>query len=137
MNPALVALFGPLKGSIFRWKEEEISIGRDPSSSLYLNDPLVSRNHCRITKISDQFLIQDLNSRNGIFVDNIPIIRRELQHGNQVKARAGRSRTNRRELYGSFKITGSLSNLFAPFDEESESQIELTLHKFFKLRMIS
>lgn len=33
--------------------------------------------------VSNQFLIQHLNNRNGI-VDNIPIIRRELQHGNQV-----------------------------------------------------
>jgi Nif-specific regulatory protein len=84
MNPVLVALFGPLKGSIFRWDEEEITIGRDSSNSLSINDALVSRTHCKITKISNQFLIQDLDSRNGIFVDDIPVRKGNLQHGNQL-----------------------------------------------------
>jgi len=84
MNPTIVALFGLLKGSSFHWSDAEFSIGRDPSCSLCINDPLVSREHCVITKTSDGFLIQDLDSRNGLFVGNIPVKRRVLHHGDQI-----------------------------------------------------
>ena len=41
------------------------SVGREPSSTVCINDPSVSRGHARITIENDQATIEDLNSKNG------------------------------------------------------------------------
>jgi len=46
-----------------------LTIGRDPKSSITLEDKLVSREHAVIQKIRDIFYIQDLHSTNGTFVN--------------------------------------------------------------------
>jgi transcriptional regulator with GAF, ATPase, and Fis domain len=85
MNPNLVALFGPLQGSTFKWAEPQITIGRDPSNWLCLNDRLVSRKHCEISRDDDVFTIRDLDSRNGLMVNGLPVKQRVLQHGDQLE----------------------------------------------------
>jgi transcriptional regulator with GAF, ATPase, and Fis domain len=85
MNPNLVALFGPLQGSTFKWDEPQITIGRDPSNWLCLNDRLVSRKHCEISRDGDLFTVRDLESRNGLMVNGLPVKERVLQHGDQLE----------------------------------------------------
>ena len=39
MNPRLVARDGPLKNSVFSLDDGELSVGRNPSNRLSINDP--------------------------------------------------------------------------------------------------
>ncbi len=41
------------------------TVGRDPSSTVCINDASVSRNHARITIAEDQATLEDLASKNG------------------------------------------------------------------------
>ena len=41
------------------------TIGRDPNSTVCINDPSVSREHARITLQDDSATLYDLNSKNG------------------------------------------------------------------------
>jgi ABC transport system ATP-binding/permease protein len=45
-------------------------IGTSPACDIQLPHPTVSGQHCRLTETSDGFLLEDLNSRNGTFVEN-------------------------------------------------------------------
>jgi Nif-specific regulatory protein len=85
VNSGLICVWGPLKGQRIVLSENETTIGRDPSNSLPISDPLLSRQHCLIRKVDEEFFIVDLNSRNGIFVNDIPVRERALQHGDQVE----------------------------------------------------
>jgi pSer/pThr/pTyr-binding forkhead associated (FHA) protein len=49
------------------------TIGRDPESTVYLNDSSVSRAHARITIKDGQAAVEDLRSKNGTSVQNQPI----------------------------------------------------------------
>ena len=49
------------------------TIGRDPESTVYLNDSSVSRAHARITINDRQAAVEDLQSKNGTTVQNQPI----------------------------------------------------------------
>lgn len=49
---------------------EHITIGRDPSSTLPLNHNTVSRRHAEITCVDGCYLLRDLDSRNGTFVND-------------------------------------------------------------------
>lgn len=64
-----------IKNKSFRF-EKTIIIGRDKSCNITLNDPLVSRRHAKITVIEGKkFYIEDLNSTNGTYVNNNPILK--------------------------------------------------------------
>lgn len=49
------------------------TIGRDPACDIWLNAPSVSRRHARLTVTTADVLLEDLDSRNGTFIDERPI----------------------------------------------------------------
>ena len=69
MSPRLVAIDGPLSGHIFYLDEAVVSIGRLVSNNICLDDPFVSRQHCVIRTEGDEYMIEDLNSANGTYVN--------------------------------------------------------------------
>ena len=83
--PRLEAVSGPLEGRTFPLTEDEISIGREPTNQISLLDSLVSRRHCVIRKNGEGFLIQDFDSRNSTFVNNVPVKERLLADGDQIR----------------------------------------------------
>jgi Nif-specific regulatory protein len=85
MNPRLAVLGGPLKEKLFPFAGAELTIGREPSNHLHLTDVLVSRKHCVIRSEQGQFLICDLDSHNGTFVNGVPVKERSLQHADQIR----------------------------------------------------
>jgi pSer/pThr/pTyr-binding forkhead associated (FHA) protein len=63
-------------------------IGRLRSSHLVLDSATVSRRHGRVTRENNCYEIEDINSRNGILVNNEPLKpdeRRLLFHGDTLK----------------------------------------------------
>ena len=85
MNPRLTAIAGRLKGAVFSIEEFPVVIGRETAATLCLADASVSRRHSQIEKENDQFVIVDLESLNGTFINDVPIKRRALQHGDRVR----------------------------------------------------
>jgi Nif-specific regulatory protein len=85
MNPRLIAIAGPLKGVIFRMTEDEISIGREPFNQFCISDTAVSRRHCTLSRANDQIILTDHDSRNGTFVNGLPIKQRRLEQGDGLR----------------------------------------------------
>src|SRR5688572_26432687 len=85
MSFRLVALTGPQQGMIFPMSGDEITIGRDPSNPLCITDPSSSRKHCSISLTAEGFRLKDLDSKNGTFVNGIPVRERLLQHGDRLQ----------------------------------------------------
>ncbi len=84
MNPRLIAIAGPLKDATLTLTEEETSIGREASNRLCLPDSFVSRRHCVIRKQDGKFLLRDLESMNGTYVNGVPVKERVLEHGDKL-----------------------------------------------------
>lgn len=55
-----------------------ITIGRDQENDIVLNHPLVSRKHARIAQENGEYIIYDLNSTNGTYVDG-ELIHKQLR----------------------------------------------------------
>lgn len=66
---ALLVTGGSLVGTIIPLGTSPITIGRAPSASLVLEDEYASSAHAQLSPTSDGWLIEDLGSRNGTFVD--------------------------------------------------------------------
>ncbi|MEP6707183.1 MAG: sigma 54-interacting transcriptional regulator [Pyrinomonadaceae bacterium] len=85
MPPRLVAISGRLTGATFFLAEEEIVIGRETSATVCIADGSVSRRHSRIQKQGDEFVLSDLESLNGTFINGVPVKTRALMHGDRVR----------------------------------------------------
>ena len=46
-----------------------VVIGRGQECDVIINDVKASRRHCRLTRGEDAFVLEDLGSKNGTFVD--------------------------------------------------------------------
>src|SRR5260370_21268635 len=73
LHPRLLALEGPLKDSTIALPEGEITLGRDPTNAVPLNDPSVSRKHCLFRREEERFQVPDLESRNGTVVNGTAV----------------------------------------------------------------
>src|SRR5262245_25468654 len=86
MIPKLISISGPMEGTTFSITDADVTIGRGPSNSICIADPLLSRQHCRITREGDVFNLHDLGSFNGTFVNGVPIKTQAIAHRDLVKA---------------------------------------------------
>ena len=59
---------GPL-AAVFPLIDDDYTIGRLTSNAIAINDPSVSSRHARIARTMEGFVIEDLKSRNGTFVN--------------------------------------------------------------------
>ncbi|MGH7961786.1 MAG: FHA domain-containing protein, partial [Candidatus Binatia bacterium] len=66
----LTVLAGPDTSSIFTLDKDAITIGRGSACDVVLGDASASRRHCSITRQGDSFILTDLESGNGTFVND-------------------------------------------------------------------
>ena len=65
----LIVQKGPQPGKVYLLMTDSITIGRDPMADISLNDPEVSRQHVQLTQTTSGYVLEDLGSTNGTFID--------------------------------------------------------------------
>lgn len=88
LNPGLAELVivrGPYAGERFVLDIPEITIGRDPSCEVFLNDRTVSRRHAHLSIQDGLAVIEDLGSLNGTWVDGAIISQSVLHSGSNIQ----------------------------------------------------
>ncbi len=66
----LYLVSGPQTDIDFALTQEVTSIGRDPQCDIFLNDMTVSRLHAHVESHENGHIIKDMNSYNGVWVNN-------------------------------------------------------------------
>ncbi|MBR3146048.1 MAG: type VII secretion protein EssC [Bacilli bacterium] len=61
-----------------------ITIGNDEKNTIYYNYPLVSKNQARLIYNNKKWVIQDLNSKYGTYVNSNAITSQELEYGDII-----------------------------------------------------
>jgi len=85
-NPVLIITAGPGSGHVFTLSVESMmSIGRAKANDIVLEDVAVSSQHCRIRPDDGQFIVHDLRSTNGTFVNDHRVTRSHLRSGDVLK----------------------------------------------------
>ena len=69
------------------WKklDDRMLIGNSNESQLQLNYPSVSRKHCLVEKIECRWIIKNLKSANGVYVNGEKIEEKYLNHGDVIQ----------------------------------------------------
>ena len=65
--------------------QERVSIGRETSNHVVVDDPAVSREHAAIFQVGNDHVLSDLHSEHGTFVNGTRLDRHILQHGDIVE----------------------------------------------------
>lgn len=65
----LVVRRGPQPNQVYELNKDILTIGRDITNDITINDPEVSRHHMRLTRGAAGFTLEDLGSTNGTFVN--------------------------------------------------------------------
>ena len=81
----LVVLRGPNTGARFLLDSDEVSSGRHPDSDIFLDDVTVSRKHANFRREQDDFLVRDVGSLNGTYVNRERIDEISLKTGDEVQ----------------------------------------------------
>lgn len=84
MSAELIVVNGPLAGTRFPLGRGEILIGRAPSSQIVLTDPDVGWRHCQIRSHGNRFVIMDLRSTAGTYVNGMRSAERWLEDRDQI-----------------------------------------------------
>jgi pSer/pThr/pTyr-binding forkhead associated (FHA) protein len=81
----LVVQRGPNAGARFLLDAERTTAGRRPESDIFLDDVTVSRKHAEFIRRDGQFLVRDVGSLNGTYVDRDRIDEVVLRDGDEVQ----------------------------------------------------
>ncbi len=84
MNAELVVVNGPLAGTRYDLSKGDFFFGRAPNSRVVLNEPEVGWRHCQIRNENGRFLVCDLRSSLGTYVNGMRSAERWLEDRDQI-----------------------------------------------------
>jgi len=81
----LLVISGPLQGREFVVNHDAFTIGSSSHNDLLIEDSTVSKRHCEIIVDQTGYLIRDLESTNGTFVQGVRISSAHLAPGSEIQ----------------------------------------------------
>ena len=81
----LVVQRGPNAGARFLLDADRTTVGRQPSSDIFLDDVTVSRKHAEFLRDGDLFRVRDVGSLNGTYVNRDRVDDVSLAAGDEVQ----------------------------------------------------
>jgi pSer/pThr/pTyr-binding forkhead associated (FHA) protein len=73
MGPSLVVTEGPLAQTVIPLGTAQVTLGRAPDSTLVIDDDYASSRHARLYPSDDGWIVEDLGSTNGTWIDRTRI----------------------------------------------------------------
>jgi diguanylate cyclase (GGDEF)-like protein len=85
-RPLLTVLVGLSAGQVFTLDRDETLIGRGRDAHVCVDDGGISRRHARIVRAEGgRYILEDLGSTNGVFVNECKVPRAELASGDRLR----------------------------------------------------
>jgi len=84
-NGCLVVIRGARLGTRVPLDNAQIIVGRDSSCDFQISERNVSRAHCRITRHSEAYWLEDLGSTNRTMLNGVAVEQSRLVDGDQVR----------------------------------------------------
>lgn len=84
MAKLIITLDGNLL-SEFELTKARITIGRKPHNDIPIDNLAISGEHTAITQVNNEFIVEDMGSTNGTLVNDLPITKHTLHHGDEIE----------------------------------------------------
>ncbi len=76
---------GAKTGARYALDSDLVSLGRDPRSDIFLDDITVSRRHAEVAREGERYLIRDVGSLNGTYINRTLVDEGQLNEGDEVQ----------------------------------------------------
>jgi two-component system, NtrC family, response regulator HydG len=84
MAPELIVVNGPQAGTRFALDKDEFFIGRAPNSAIVLPEPEIAWRHCQVRLQAGRYLVSDLRTASGTYVNGMRSAERWLEDRDQI-----------------------------------------------------
>ena len=81
----LVVKRGPNAGSRFALTKAVTTAGRHPDSDIFLDDITVSRRHAEVKRVEDGYVVADVGSLNGTYLNRERVEEAPLENGDELQ----------------------------------------------------
>jgi len=81
----LICLNGPNKGTVYYLKGKRVLLGRGDKTDIPIKDKKTSREHAELVKIDEKYVISDLQSQNGVIINQEKINQKGLDTGDRIQ----------------------------------------------------
>ena len=81
----LIVRRGPNSGARFLLDTDVTTVGRHPDADIFLDDVTVSRRHAEFRRDAGEFVVVDVGSLNGTYVNREPVDTAVLANGDEVQ----------------------------------------------------
>jgi predicted component of type VI protein secretion system len=81
----LIVIYGAHLGKQYHLSPKRMLIGRTERSDIFIDDSSVSREHAFIEGRDGRFILEDLKSTNGTFINGEFVDVRVLNHGDKIR----------------------------------------------------
>jgi hypothetical protein len=68
----------------YSFGKRSVTVGRSDDNTIVLDDPAVSSYHARVDRKGIDYLLTDLQSTNGTFLNNTSVVSHKLAHGDRI-----------------------------------------------------
>lgn len=83
--PCLIVISGKALGRKYLLDRKQVLVGRGETVQITLDEKTVSRNHAEFYRKNSQIMVKDLQSKNGIYVNNIKVMGSALKDGDLIR----------------------------------------------------
>jgi len=107
--------------------DQALVVGRGEAADVMINDAALSRRHFLVLREDEDYMIEDLNSRNGTWVSGRRILAAKLRHNDSIRAGHTLFRFMDRTLTssGSRRMTGPHDTAVLAGRTEREDEAQL------------
>jgi len=81
----LMIVRGPAAGTRIDLVGNQMTVGRSPDTDIFLDDITVSRQHAHFDRVGDTWVLVDLGSLNGSYVNRERVDQVELEQGDEIQ----------------------------------------------------
>src|ERR1035437_7355986 len=81
----LTLLSGEAKGAVYPLDEPKVGLGRDADNTIRLEEAFISRQHAVLERTNGEYVLHDLHSCNGTFLNGQPVQDAHLKPGDRLR----------------------------------------------------
>src|ERR1041384_6131571 len=81
---SVTVIFGGHEQKSYPIDKARVVVGREPKCEIHIDNLGISREHCAFSQRGDAYLVQDLNSSNGTYVNGRKITEHFLNNDDEI-----------------------------------------------------
>src|ERR1700704_2951431 len=81
---SVIVIFGGKEEKTYQLDRSRLVVGREPKCEIQIDNLGISREHCAFSQRGEAYLVQDLNSSNGTYVNGRKITEHFLNHDDEI-----------------------------------------------------